>query len=875
MNKYDKTMNKIFLGLLITFVILPVILSAQISEGGLPQSYSAFSLKSTQPIPVFQLQTLSVDSLVNENEKNGTPYRYSAVTSTSIDLRSGLNTHLSSGEIWRYTISSENAKSLKIIFTTFNIPDGAKLFLYNSDYSEIYGAFTSGSGDDLFPIADFPGNELTLEYYEPTNTAFEGELIIGQIGQAFIDLDTVFEEAGNDYIDVNCDEGINWQLEKHAVCKYTFTEDGSGYTCTGALINNVNNDGTPYFLTASHCISSSSVASTVVAYFNYETKGCGLSTKASKTLNQAKLLSTGSASDFTLLKFFSSPPESYQPFYAGWDLSDEATSAVGIHHPEGLIKKIAIEKNPPVTYNQKITWEGNDVSPAQTHWQVFFDEGKTAGGSSGSPLFNQNKRIIGQLHGGGDYDDYYGKLNYSWTHNAAIFSSLKSYLASNGSTDHIDGYYPSGNPPEAVFSADYTYVCVGAAVELKDYSVFGITDWHWTISPSNVTFLDNTSAESQNPVVSFDAAGDYTVKLAVKNANGKDSVNYQSVIIAGDAISVSYNSDTESGNCYDDVDSITLTAKGAPEFEWNLDDNSNSYFQLQVLNANQAVIKKRAEAPANSTITINGTIKGVQGDCSDQASFSIELIKQSNDDIADALQLNFGENGPFTNNCATIEENEPVPPVGRNNCVSQTSWCDEYDNGENIIENTLWFYFESTHTGTVTIDATGMDGQIALYGASSYEAILNGNYTLIAANDDISNTNYNSRIDNASVEKNKTYWVQFDGSAGGSIGEFTMGLSYTSDVESLTTANDSPITLYPQPANEYVIAESNLFNGLNEIRINIYNSLGKMVYTDETDVNENYVTVDLAGYQFTSGLYIISFICSQQTFSQKLMLTNR
>ena len=38
--------------------------------------------------------------------------------------------------------------------------------------------------------------------------------------------------------------------------------------------------------------------------------------------------------------------------------------------------------------------------PGNTHYDVYFDSSTTEGGSSGAPLFDQNKRVRGQLLGG-------------------------------------------------------------------------------------------------------------------------------------------------------------------------------------------------------------------------------------------------------------------------------------------------------------------------------------------------------------------------------------------------------------------------------------------------------------------------------------------
>ena len=47
-----------------------------------------------------------------------------------------------------------------------------------------------------------------------------------------------------------------------------------------------------------------------------------------------------------LLQLNTTPPASYNVFYTGWDAAPAATSATGIHHPSGDIKKISFDNKP-------------------------------------------------------------------------------------------------------------------------------------------------------------------------------------------------------------------------------------------------------------------------------------------------------------------------------------------------------------------------------------------------------------------------------------------------------------------------------------------------------------------------------------------------
>jgi hypothetical protein len=124
-----------------------------------------------------------------------------------------------------------------------------------------------------------------------------------------------------------------------------------------------------------------------------------------------------------------------------------ATSAVCIHHPQGDVKKISWDYD-PVTSTPYLST--TTVSSA-THWLVGnWEDGTTEVGSSGSPLFDQNHRIVGQLHGGfADCDvnlpDWYGKFSYSMT------EGLRAWLdPENSGAMTLDGFDPSTNSAPTV-----------------------------------------------------------------------------------------------------------------------------------------------------------------------------------------------------------------------------------------------------------------------------------------------------------------------------------------------------------------------------------------------------------------------------------------
>ena len=81
---------------------------------------------------------------------------------------------------------------------------------------------------------------------------------------------------------------------------------------------------------------------------------------------------------------------------------------------------------------------------------------------------------------------------------------------------------PVVNTPVADFSADDLNVDTAQTVNFSDASSNMPTSWSWSFSPSTVTYVGGTSATSQNPQVTFNATGTYSVTLTATNSAGSD-----------------------------------------------------------------------------------------------------------------------------------------------------------------------------------------------------------------------------------------------------------------------------------------------------------------------------------------------------------------
>ncbi len=368
--------------------------------------------------------------------------------------------------VWRLEIHSDNAFALNVLFDEFRLEEGARIFLYDPAQINIRGGFDSRSNKIAgnFPVSFIPGEKIIVELQVPENLHNFGELNIGLIGHAFVDLFGTGEikdgrfgksEACNE--DINCPAGDDWQEVKRAVCRIIFISGMSSILCTGTLINNTAVDGKPYLFTANHCINKDSEAKSAVFYFGYESPECnGPDGSVNNTLAGSVIKATSDSLDFSLLLLSEEPPESYNPYFAGWTLSSNpAPSSVCIHHPQGDVKKISVN-NDPVTSQYQVSppppsWLAS--STPNGFWRVIrWSSGATEGGSSGSPLMNSLGLIVGNLTGGdADCDDpvndYFSKFHLCWDYYSLPAKQLKPWLdESETGRTILPGYDPLFEP---------------------------------------------------------------------------------------------------------------------------------------------------------------------------------------------------------------------------------------------------------------------------------------------------------------------------------------------------------------------------------------------------------------------------------------------
>ena len=289
------------------------------------------------------------------------------------------------------------------------------------------------------------GEKVWIEYFEPNSVKGQGNLNISKVVHGYRSVtksDLIakgLNDSGDCNRDVNCPVGNDFDDIKDQLKKAVGFIILNGFVCSGTLINNTNNDGTPYFLTANHCDEGSH--STWAFRFNWISPNPSCATTSNSTdaaVNQttsgATLLAANSESDVKLLRLDGGLDNSWDLEWAGWDRSDDTPNfVVGIHHPSGDIMKVCRENQSPT--KTATNFNGNATTEM---WRIAdWDLGVTEGGSSGSALFDPNGRIIGQLAGGaaacqGTNDnnqfDVYGRFNISWDFGTTNSTRLSNWL---------------------------------------------------------------------------------------------------------------------------------------------------------------------------------------------------------------------------------------------------------------------------------------------------------------------------------------------------------------------------------------------------------------------------------------------------------------
>ncbi|MEG2070626.1 MAG: hypothetical protein RR034_04555, partial [Bacteroidales bacterium] len=213
--------------LFILFIFIFNVSFGQTGQNEVPYSFNAKNL--SHDIPQITFAKISNEKCLREDEKElnkNTPLRIGIVHHVNLSMENcGMTDALPNGDkLWRILFKSEDAVAVAVNFQNIRIPEGAFLYAYSPDKANVVGKYTQKdfSHDIIFSTEDIPGDEIVLEYYEPANAAFKGEMNIDKIGHIYREISSTVKgpwgsAAGDCHINVKCPEGDNWRSQINSV----------------------------------------------------------------------------------------------------------------------------------------------------------------------------------------------------------------------------------------------------------------------------------------------------------------------------------------------------------------------------------------------------------------------------------------------------------------------------------------------------------------------------------------------------------------------------------------------------------------------------------------------------------------------------------
>jgi lysyl endopeptidase len=329
------------------------------------------------------------------------------------------------GHVGELTIVSETAVATRLGVLVTRLPEGAVLRFFAPQATQTYEvsghdvlasirrnreAGDSSDAGRTYWAPRVPGPKVTLEIELPPHADTASvEIALPLLSHVYDAIPTGLSGACE--LDVSCYPAFD--NESDATARMNFVSDGYSYECSGTLLNDRFASGTPWFLSAAHCIPDQTTASTMQTDWFYRSTRCDsedLNPQYRTLSGGATLLYAAAENDTAFMRLSdAAPPGAY---FAAWSAEGLAygLQVAALHHPFGDLQKISLGN--VIGFRNCYQVADSDYfacneasSAASTFFTVTNYQGVVEPGSSGSAVYRSDsatpphRYVVGQLYG--------------------------------------------------------------------------------------------------------------------------------------------------------------------------------------------------------------------------------------------------------------------------------------------------------------------------------------------------------------------------------------------------------------------------------------------------------------------------------------------
>lgn len=592
-------MNRVFTLLFALFLIYKPVYSqisvAKVEKEDFPKF--AFNSPDSSINFTFENKEVLLSELVKKGEDpNAEAIDFALIKDFDLDF-SKIPSNCIGGDCFKIIdVSSKGALTLSFYFKNLTLTEGSELFLLSNEHGFIQGGilfndfdFTEGVISSLMP-----GETVRIILKSNHSEIDNNKIVVSKIAHGILDFFEILEGGlENGRVENSLAFGTVPACIRNIICEPNFTLESKavamvltyGYSTvslkgTAALINNGNQDRRAIMLTAGHVFNNVDFPDNVQFWFHYRSPQCSPTATSSTTVTVQKadaLSVTLPRTDSKLIELRSNPKDlrafMLNPVsWLGWSIIEETSSSLKlIGHPDGDLQKY-IATTSPVIYDQPVT------GSIHNYWWLFdFIDGYPIQGSSGSPVLNDFKRVIGPLaaklagtpiYGCGleNKNGVAGRLSWSWSEFAQFLDPNDAgIVATNTITSSGSSLvYPDPSAGQSYLCSNNTSFALINAPVTQDIPV------SWSIS-TGATLVTPTSGSGKIATLSKAtpfSSGVATIKFEV-GFPGFTKYYYKNITVGTPSTSAGI-----SGGTYVYTNSIVTysipSIPGATSYNWQV-----------------------------------------------------------------------------------------------------------------------------------------------------------------------------------------------------------------------------------------------------------------------------------------------------------------